>query len=433
MCVRTVTPSRPDIAEGQAAVVRSPRSAGARRGPVARTPGPRRCRRSRRRTRPRRRSRTGSARGSGPPAARGTPRTSVRSRPIETVWRRIRSSPPILSPGSLRYSGLVAWTTPRQLPPGSEWRMTGRSPAMRRTLHERIRVSPSYRPRPRLSGWMSPKPSDTRNRSRCLRTWAEPRSVALTIGRGRAGKVRAARSDVRLHETCHGSSLGPAALTSVGRPAGRPVSELAVELRDRSQQRRPDVLASGNPGTACGSMAASTSSSPRWIRRPSSAIGADGLRLLGHESAAGMVAVTRARRVPWTSSANRAPVSRPVERVAVVVERDVAALDQVAGEYDLGSGHGDDDVVVGVAAPEEPQVDGRPPTSSRRCLVEDPVRWIDHDIGKVCGEGRARRRDPRPARLARSREERRTARLGPDRRPAGRRGCRTRDRSGRGC
>ena len=129
-------------------------------------------------------------RGSGCRAARDTPRrSSARARSRSSGGGSCRRVP-ILSPGSLRNSGLVAWTTPRQLPPGSEWRMTGRSPAIRRTLHERTRVSPSYRPMPRLSGWMSPKASDTRNRSRCLRTWADPRSVALTIGRGRAGKVR---------------------------------------------------------------------------------------------------------------------------------------------------------------------------------------------------------------------------------------------------
>ena len=50
---------------------------------------------------------------------------------------------------------------------------------------------------PRASGWMSPNSSDTTKRSRCFRTWADPRSVALTIALGRAGNVRAGSGSTR--------------------------------------------------------------------------------------------------------------------------------------------------------------------------------------------------------------------------------------------
>src|SRR5215207_11633720 len=61
---------------------------------------------------------------------------------------------------------------------------------MRSTADDRMRVSPQYRPRPRESGWMSPKGSVSRYRLPCLSTCTEPRSVARTMGVGRAGRKR---------------------------------------------------------------------------------------------------------------------------------------------------------------------------------------------------------------------------------------------------
>src|SRR6185369_8616131 len=77
-------------------------------------------------------------------------------------------------------------------PPAEAWRSTGRSPLTRRIEADRRRVSPSYRPSPRLSGWTSPNGSESRYRLPCLRTWTEPRSVALTIGRTTGSKNRVA-------------------------------------------------------------------------------------------------------------------------------------------------------------------------------------------------------------------------------------------------
>src|SRR6185369_6538507 len=56
------------------------------------------------------------------------------------------------------------------------------------------------------------------------------------------------------------------------------------------------------------------------------------------------------------TSSDRLERRRPFERVAVVKERDVPVLDEIAAEDDVGPGNVDDDVVVGVTAAQESEV-----------------------------------------------------------------------------
>ena len=72
---------------------------------------------------------------------------------------RASSGGRILSRGSRSIRGFVIWIVPRQLPPAEAWSSTGRWPLTRTIAHESRRVSPSYRPRPRESGWTSPNGS----------------------------------------------------------------------------------------------------------------------------------------------------------------------------------------------------------------------------------------------------------------------------------
>ena len=105
---------------------------------------------------------------------------------------------------------------------------------------------------------------------------------------------------------------------------------------------------------------------------------------------------------PWPgtttppSSATRTASARsrrgPVERVRIAEERDVAVLEEVAGEHHVGARHLDDDVVVGVAAAEVAQHDLAPADLDARVRREDPVGRVDDDLREVVGEAAA----PRP-------------------------------------
>ena len=105
----------------------------------------------------------------------------------------------------------------------------------------------------------------------------------------------------------------------------------------------------------------------------------------------------------------------PVERIAVAEERDVALLQQVAGPDHVRPRHGDDRVVVGVAATEEPQLDVATADLDRGRSVERPIRRVDDDLGEVVGQVRLVGGDGRLAPLTGALHERHAARLAPDR------------------
>ena len=143
----------------------------------------------------------------------------------------------------------------------------------------------------------------------------------------------------------------------------------------------------------------------------------------------------RARRRPVASSATPeapSPASRADSR-----HRTTARRRSRAGRPRTATprpGHRDDDVVVGVAATEEPQLDPPPADLDVGGLGERPVRRVDDDLGEVGRDRRLLRR--RPARLRASPVRSRNVTqplVAPDRWPAGRRGCRRRGRNGRAC
>jgi hypothetical protein len=79
---------------------------------------------------------------------------------------------------------------------------------------------------------------------------------------------------------------------------------------------------------------------------------------------------------------------RPVERKAVAEVGRRAVLEQVAGEDDLRVRHRDDDVVVGVAPAQVPQLDHPAARIERQRVVagERAVGRIDDDLTQVVGQ-----------------------------------------------
>src|SRR3954452_6083152 len=107
-----------------------------------------------------------------------------------SFWDASASSGLTLSRMSRSIRGFVSWMLPRKFDPTEAWSRTGRWPPIRRIAQDSRRVSPSYRPRPRPSAWMSPNWSVSRYMSPCFRTWTLPRSVAFSIERGTGSRNR---------------------------------------------------------------------------------------------------------------------------------------------------------------------------------------------------------------------------------------------------
>ena len=125
--------------------------------------------------------------------------------------------------------------------------------------------------------------------------------------------------------------------------------------------------------------------------------------------------------VPWDDSAadhfyQTRRRFRPIERVGVVEVGDSSPFDQVAREHHVGIGYRDDDVVVGVTAPEKAKVDCAVTDIDPCGLREDPVGRIDHHVREIGRDGRFVPGDPRPTCLAGPLQEGRAALMSPDRR-----------------
>ena len=105
----------------------------------------------------------------------------------------------------------------------------------------------------------------------------------------------------------------------------------------------------------------------------------------------------------------------PVERVAIAEGWDRTILDEIAGEHDAGTGDGDDDVVVGMAAPQIAELDRSPADFDRHLRREGPIWWIDDDLGEVSGELGLLGGDRLPSRFAGPGHECHAALVTPDR------------------
>ncbi len=105
---------------------------------------------------------------------------------------------------------------------------------------------------------------------------------------------------------------------------------------------------------------------------------------------------------------------RPLEGVAVRVERHGAVLEQVAREQHVRAWHGDHDVVIGVAAAEVAQLDLAPTDLDRRGLGERLVGRIDDDLVELAGDLRVLGFDLGLARLAGPLQERDAPLVTPD-------------------
>ena len=101
-------------------------------------------------------------------------------------------------------------------------------------------------------------------------------------------------------------------------------------------------------------------------------------RPIGH----GAVARRDRRRVEAQDRLDR---GRPVERIAVPEVRRGAVLQEVAGEQDASVRDRQDDVVVGVAAAEVPQLDHPAAEVETRLLVEGPRRRRNDDLPPLVG------------------------------------------------
>ena len=191
-----------------------------------------------------------------------------------------------------------------------------------------------------------------------------------TSGRATSGCIarrsRSRRSTPALDAIVAGR--GPRPLDRAGRRLG-PV-ELAPELRERPLEPAPGVL-----GRLVRERVRRDASSrvrtPSWTRRARSTSAANERpaprRTRGRHGRRGPAP---RRRVTQRDQGGGG--RDPVERVAVAEERDVALLEEVAGEQDVRAGHVDDDVVVGVAAAEVARArraDRRPRWSRARANV----------------------------------------------------------------
>ncbi len=108
----------------------------------------------------------------------------------------------------------------------------------------------------------------------------------------------------------------------------------------------------------------------------------------------------------------------PVERVAIAEEGDCAVLEQVAGPQHARPRDRDDDVVIGVAAAKELELDTAPAHLDRCGVDERPVGRVDHDLSQIGGQIGLLESDLRTPRLARSFDEGDATLVPPDRRRA---------------
>lgn len=190
--------------------------------------------------------------------------------------------------------------------------------------------------------------------------------------------------------------------------------QLASHLRERAPERGPDVLRGKGrewrQRHGLLELELPVVDAAREVRDS-----ADRGRLLDHEGAAGVVAVTRHDDTGHQLGQGIGR-GRPVERPGIVEERHIAALDQVAPKHDVGIGDRHDCVVIGVASTKEVQVHGATTDLDRRARVEDLVRWVDHYLAEVGRQRGFVACDPRSPGLAGERHERWAAGLPPDRR-----------------
>ena len=95
-------------------------------------------------------------------------------------------------------------------------------------------------------------------------------------------------------------------------------------------------------------------------------------------------------------------------------ELGVATNDEVAGEDDPGVGHDDRQVVVGVSATRDPELDRPAPQDDLARPLDQPVGRVDDDGLELGGHGRLLLRGFASLFLAGLREERDTASVTPD-------------------